>query len=168
KTTWAFIVAQLLEIDLQSKTPEQTAMMSQKLKELGVSELEDSLQSLVFGISKPASQKKVHKSSRKQSQARIDLFDKLSSETSRRIKKDAMAALRKRIGKKLNQSNDELPFWDDLEMQHGLTDSLIQFLEAFTRQTPTLIVIDDIQKENPRALNILRRIITEASDVRLM
>lgn len=49
-----------------------------------------------------------------------------------------------------------------------LVESIIQFLTAFTEQTPTLLVIDDLHVENSYAVTVLKQILDEVKQARLV
>ncbi|HLA42816.1 MAG TPA: adenylate/guanylate cyclase domain-containing protein, partial [Aggregatilineales bacterium] len=168
KTTWTAVVAQLLEIDPHGEFDVQQQIMAEKLEILGIPESRETLLGLVFNTASPVPKTKSKKDIQKQSRVRANLFARLSSEATRQIDKDLIASFRKHVGKILEEKTSEFPFWDDLQMKHGLADSLIQFLRVYTQKKPTLIVIDDLHKENLRALNILKRIMNETTDSHLM
>ena len=170
KTTWATLVGSLLGVNLADDLDSQIEHVSNRLDELELSELKDIFTDLLFDISdrgKPQSDQPAKSAA--ESHTRDELFAKLSSERTLAMNKDEMAQFRDRMKKALgNTGKSQLTFWDDLQAGTSLTESLLDFLKAYTREIKTLIVIDDLHKENPRALKILRRIMSELRGARLM
>ncbi len=50
----------------------------------------------------------------------------------------------------------------------GLAEGVVRFLAAFADQTPTLLVIDDLHQENAQALYVLRHVLDEIKQAKLV
>lgn len=61
----------------------------------------------------------------------------------------------------------DAPF-DDSGERFLVSDAIIRFLMAYTEQTPTLLVIDDLHQENPQALAVLQHVLNEIKQARLV
>lgn len=169
RATWSAIVSQLIDLDSVEGREAQQAKVKATLEALELLRLEDVFNDLLFGTLE------IHKKipSRAQrkaiSRARINIFDRLADTGSLELQRDDQAAVREQVKAALRSTTTaDLLNWAELQLGTSLTEALIAFLEAYTRNTPTLIVIDDLHKEHPRALHILKRIVREISGARLM
>ena len=50
----------------------------------------------------------------------------------------------------------------------SLADGVVRFLSAFADRAPTLLVIDDLHQENARALDVLKRVLDEIKQAKLV
>ncbi len=50
----------------------------------------------------------------------------------------------------------------------GLAEGVVRFLKAFADQTPTLLVIDDLHQENAQALYVLKHVLDEIKQAKLV
>jgi len=167
KATWATLLTQLLEL---TGTPEeQEEILTASLEAMGLNDLKDILSDLLFNTNDQNKRETPKKESRAKSKARDDIFKKLSSERTLAMSKDEMAMFRQRMGKALGTTGAaDLHFWNELQMRMSLTDAMMSFLRVYSHQQAVLIVIDDLHKENQRALNILKRLANEMTDARVM
>jgi class 3 adenylate cyclase/predicted ATPase len=169
KTTWATLIASLLGLSFTAERESQLALLKEHLAELELSDLGDVLTDLIFDTPDVTKTRNSKEQTHADSDTRAELFKKLSSERTLAMNKDEMAQFRKRMKKALGTSGkSQVTFWDELQMGTSLSETLITFLKVYTREMPTLIVIDDLHKENPRALNILKRMTSELQNARLM
>lgn len=169
KTTWARLIRQIMPFEHASDEKEKKSILQELLADLNLSNLEDVFEDLLFATEE-ARLRDTKSQNRSSSKARTDLFAKLSSENTLAMKQDEMAQFRKQMKQRFNtnKSNSELPTWSELDMQTSLTDALSQFLEVYTEDQPVLLIIDDIQKENQRALNILKKVLEQTQGARAM
>jgi class 3 adenylate cyclase len=168
KATWATLVSQLFELDSNDSIEAQSAVMKTCLDKLNLPELLDEFQDLILNLGdQPPVRVATKREKRSSSKLRIDLFSKLEDKAP--AAKEADVQARSQLKRALQRSsNSELPIWSELELGTSVTEALVSFLKAYTQENKTLIVIDNLHKENPRALNILNRIIKELSEARLM
>lgn len=168
KTTWSTLVAQLLDIDPNGDVAQEKQQLQARLGELRLSDIEDVLEDLLFG-SGDHSPAKPARPQRNRSQAREDIFDRLAGENTMKMRKDELASFRAEMKRALRtQSSGTVPSWDELLLKTSLTDALMKLLMTYAEHQPILLVIDDLHKENQRALNVLKRIVNEVSHARLM
>jgi class 3 adenylate cyclase len=169
KTTWASLLMQLSGIDLGSSPEEQKQHFNSVLAELHLTDLEDVLSDLLFDSSesKRAGSRTQKRQAAKSNKALFSLYDKLDGNNDPNAVKSQASEFRQKI-QKLGTSSSNLPSWSELAMGTSLTDALIRFLEVYGKTTPILLVIDDVHKENQRALNLLKRIIAESTNARVM
>jgi predicted ATPase len=169
KATWSTLVGQLLDLEKLPTRAEQRAHVHQALQDLGLQELQQEFDDLLFDITVGGKQNVSKAQVRANSKARNDIFDKLSSDRTLAMKNDELAKLRKNLKRNLSAANSgTLPFWNELEMRSSLTQAVQQFLRAFSANKPVLLAIDDLHKENQRALNVLKKIIHDTEDVHVM
>jgi class 3 adenylate cyclase/tetratricopeptide (TPR) repeat protein len=170
KTTWSLLLHQLLSLDDFETLEEQKEHLELRLGEMGLPDLQEVLSDLLFDSGDGAKSGKSRNPRRRTSEVTSNIFDRLSSESTVQLKKNDMSAFRAQMKKALNTStgaSSGLPSWSELAMGTGLADALIRLLERFSQLQPVLIVIDDLHKENPRALNILKRVVNEVNKARL-
>jgi predicted ATPase len=60
-----------------------------------------------------------------------------------------------------------IPFWQQIQKQTSLPDSIVRFVQVFTEQVPVLLIIDDLHRADANTLDILRRVANEITESRL-
>jgi predicted ATPase len=66
------------------------------------------------------------------------------------------------------ERKEQRPFWQTVQKQTSLPDSIVQFLKKFSEQTPTLLIIDDLHHADANTLSIFNRVLEEISKARLV
>lgn len=171
KSTWSSLVRQLLEIDEAEDLEDQHEHLQLRLMEMGLIDLKEVLSDLVFDSGEGGKSGKTRNPRRRTSEVTSNIFDRLSSESTVQLKKNDMSAFRAQMKKALNTSTGAsggLPSWSELAMGTGLADALIRLLQRHSQNQALVIVIDDLHKENQRALNILKRVANEVSNARMV
>ncbi len=169
KAIWSALVGQLLGLELLDKRETQQEHVHNMLHELGLSELKAEFDDLLFNITENTKQIVSKFEVRAKSKTRNELFDKLSSDHTLAMKGDDLANFRKNLKKNSPMASaTTLPLWNELEMRQSLTEALMRFLKAFSQKHPVLLAIDDLHKENQRAINVLKKITQQLEDARVM
>lgn len=167
KATWGTLIRELLDLNTKQSNAEKDEQLAAQLEQLNLSELKDELSDLILDAPENKTET-IREKQRDTSKIRQDLFLKLAGDETLAMQKDSLATFRNQIKKRLNKSTAQpLPYWNELEMRLSLTEAIKRFLTVYSQQQPILLIIDDIHKENQRAINILKRIIEDLQNARV-
>lgn len=169
KSTWATLVSQILEIDPNLDQTTGRDLLHERLTSLNLLNLQEVLMDILFDVSDQTPTTKTRADRRDESETRRDIFDKLSSDATLAMRKDSLAEFRNQMKMRLAQRTTRgVIDWNELQRGMSLTEALLTLLQSYSQNQPLLIVIDDLHKENQRAMNMLRRIINELQSARIV
>lgn len=170
KTTWATLISQLLHIDRDSANSNARKLLKEELAKLGLTGLEGVFTDLLFDVVLPVE----HPTPRQQTDSEkpagtVDLFNLAARIGSTEEKRSGVFGRARAHVQRDEQANvkSSSALWQQAEMRTSLDEAVAQFLCAFTQKYPTLLVIDDLHRENPQALTILRRVLANTGMMRL-
>ncbi len=153
KTTWATLISQLLGVEPGKDTPQARKSVRDGLRDLNRLDLEGVILDLLFdspqedgGIS--------HDQSIFAGKSDDKLTTSFFASPAHEAKDDSKTSgsdLFKQVGQRMT-----------------IIEGIIEFLKAFTERTPTLLVIDDLQQENPQAIKGLQHILDEIKQAKLV
>jgi class 3 adenylate cyclase/type II secretory pathway predicted ATPase ExeA len=140
KTTWAALVAQLLNVDPAKDSSEARKTLRDRLRDLDLLDLEPTLADLIFDTA-PDEGPDQSKPNRRavvipDESLHVGSASQSHSAPTRRMSRTMLA--------------------------------LVRFLNAYTEKTPTLLVIDDLQHENSQALALLKQVLDEITEAQLV
>jgi len=166
-STWSMLLAQLLDIQVHDAVRARE-QLGASLAELNIEHLTPALAGLLLASAKLAPNEKP--TAPQTPGIRRNVFDIASQTSAPGATPGGIFAL---AGQHLhNNSQTSVQPGADLWQQAGQRistgEAIAQFLAAFTRQHPTLIVIDDLQREHQSALQILSRLLAETTPMRLL
>lgn len=168
RQTWSSIVSQLLRIDPTGSTAEARQTMHDELVALELTQVEQALSDLLFDAP-PAEQapKPAPASDEPKRRSIFDLttsMDEIDAGDSGIFKfaGDQLRAVRE------DTRRTKTGLWKQADMRTSPDEAVAHFLRAFTRRCPSLVVIDDVHRENPQAMHILERILQDAGPMNLM
>jgi adenylate cyclase len=167
KTAWVLLISQLLDINRHADVERQKAQLSESLSALDLSGLIEPFSSLLFEVEEQARPNPAANRRRNASKSTNDIFKKLSSDNTI-ASMDDVNSLRQRIKQSYSGTGGKGAFWSDLQLGTSLSESLVKFLKVYTAETHTLIILDDLHKENQRTLNRLKRVMEDLSGAHLM
>lgn len=175
QSVWAALLFQLLQLDQAKSTPARQRLLHVRLEELGLPELETVFSILLFGTGEratgtfasvvPETALKPEISPKKS----VNIFDLAQTKTDL-SKSGIFGIARDQIQTALENADrkEQRPFWQTVQKQTSLPDSIVQFLQVFAEQTPTLLIIDDLHRADSNALSIFNRVLEEISKARLV
>lgn len=188
KTTWSAIVAQLLDLEVGRRDAEARRLLSERLRSIGLPGVESVLSELLFDSVAPsvAVAPKAAAQTPPATPADAPVND-LPPETQKRVT-DLFAAVQKMSTEEMRRSGlfglmrratennpeasglpvDKSGLWKQAEKRTSLEDGLVSFIRHFCDETPTLIVIDDVHQENSAALELLRYLLANVTQGKLV
>ena len=172
KTTWASLVAQLLDLDL-SDSYEAHKQLEAKFESLQLSQIEPTFSDLLFGLSTGNGTRTVVPSPEETQKERVANIFKIVQEMSLEERKTSgLFGLAKRKseppGTLSKPPNEKSGLWKKADQRTSLKEALVQFLKAYTETQPTLLVIDDLHQENAQALELLKHVLTQVTQTKLV
>ncbi|MBZ0318717.1 MAG: AAA family ATPase [Anaerolineae bacterium] len=93
---------------------------------------------------------------------------KLDSTRSSGIFGDVRDQAQKKVAQAVQSGETMTSLFDAAEQKINIADAVLHFLQAFSNETPTLLVIDDLHSATPEAITILRRVLDEIKKARLV
>ncbi|NJL93936.1 MAG: AAA family ATPase [Anaerolineae bacterium] len=157
KTTLARLVRQLLNLEVDSEEALQAALDA-RLAALGLEDQRDGLRFLLL------SEKTADRSTPQRARSKVaqDIFNRLDSEQGGAIMKDEVRQFQNQLGA---LGAPETSVWSQLQVGVSLTETLVGTLRHLAQAQPLLLVIDDLHKDNPHALRLLRRLLAYLGDL---
>jgi class 3 adenylate cyclase len=166
RQTWASIVSQLLRIDLTGGETARQALKTE-LAALELSQLEPAFAELLFEAippSEPAAKSAAEPPKRRSIFDLAAPMDTISAHDSGVFK----LAGNQLSGLSEDRLKTQTSMWKQADIRTSPDEAVVRFLRTFTRRCPTLIIIDDAHRENPQALHILQRVVSDAGPMALL
>jgi class 3 adenylate cyclase len=170
RSVWTALIAQLFQLDQAKSESAQRRLLQVRLSELDLAELEAVLSMLLFGspvrLSLDGSQAESAPPTGKKGPNIFDLARTKTDLTQSGIFGIAREQLQTALETDTTPSGR--PFWQSVQRRVSLPDSIVRLLQVFADQTPTLLVIDDLQRGDAASMSILKRVLNEITRARLM
>jgi predicted ATPase len=165
-TTWTTLVAQLIGIDPMQDTEEARAVVRECLRDLEKPELESPIIDLVFdpppedvpGVERPAAYDR----------SIFSAADALKDDQGGTGDSGVYGAAKDYMASKEDSKGINSGLFKHASQRVSVIEALIQFLQAYTQKTPTLLVIDNLHLENPQAIHVLRDVLAAIKQARLV
>ncbi|MBI5931592.1 MAG: AAA family ATPase [Chloroflexi bacterium] len=93
---------------------------------------------------------------------------KLDSTRSSGIFGDARDQAQNKVAQAAQSGDTMTSMFEVVDHKINISDAVVRFLQAFSNETPTLLVIDDLHSATPEAVTILRRVLEEIKKARLV
>jgi adenylate cyclase len=175
RTTWATLVAQLLDIDPANEEEGQQKLAAW-LAERGLTQIDPTLSDLLFGVKPPSNSNRAAAPTaaapaQENAQRVNDLFRRFQQMSLEERKTSGMFGVARRRATQSDPNVSPIEtsgVWKQAERRTSLKDSLAQMLQAYTAKQPTLLVIDDLHQENPQALELLKHILEQVTQAKLV
>lgn len=176
QSVWAALMFQLLQLDQAKSEPARRRLLRVRLEELDLAELETVFSILLFNSvdrstsalvpvvrAEPAADQAAP------SKKGVNVFELAQTKTDL-SKSGIFGIARDQLKAALEsaEQKEKSPIWRTVQRQTSLPDSLMRFLQKFTDQTPTMLIIDDLHRGDPNAIAILNRILGEIGKARLV
>ncbi len=162
KTTWATVIAQLLQIDPSKDILEAHKRLREALRDLDLLDLETMIHDLIFGV---------HQDETLEAAAPAEdqnVFTVASSLTTDDPASGLFGVARRSLENKDKLKDSRSGLWKKAVQRVGLAEGIIRFLLTYTATYPTLVVIDDLQLENAQALLLTKQIVESLKQARLV
>jgi class 3 adenylate cyclase len=168
RNIWAALLSQLLQLDQAKSEQAQRRLLRVRLAELGMPDLEPVLNQLFFGsVDNAAPKPPSAEPSPEKKKRTTNVFELAQSEIAP-IKSGIFGIARDQIQAALDAApSSDTPFWQKIQKQTSLPDSVVRFLQVFCEQIPVLLVIDDLHQSDANTLDILKRVLNEITKARL-
>jgi predicted ATPase/class 3 adenylate cyclase len=165
-TTWTTLVAQLIGVDPSRDTEDARAVVRACLRDLEKLELENVLIDLVFdplpedmpGTEKPAAYDR----------SIFAAADALKEPNSGSGDSGVYGAAKEFMDEKEGSKGVHSGLFKRAGQRIGVIEALVDFLQAYTQKTPTLLVIDNLHLENPQAIHVLQDVLAAVKQARLV
>jgi predicted ATPase len=165
-TTWTTLVSQLIGVDPTHDTEETRAVVRDCLRDLEKLELEAPIIDLVFdpppddvpGAEKPSAYDR----------SIFAAADALKDDRSGTGSSGVYGAAKDFMDAKEDSKGISSGLFKRAGQRIGMIEALIEFLQAYTQKTPTLLVIDNLHTENPQAIHVLQDVLTAIKQARLV
>jgi predicted ATPase len=172
KTTWSSLIAQLLDLDL-TNSAEAHKQLEARFETLQLSQIEPTFSDLLFGVStETGTHAAVPPQEQTQAERVADIFKMVQQMSLEERKTSGLFGLAKRRSEPLNTMgkapNEKSGVWKKADQRTSLKEALVQFLKAYTDSQPTLLVIDDLHQENAQALDLLKHVLTQVTQAKLV
>ena len=169
RSVWSALISQLFQLDQAKSESAQLRLLHVRLSELELLELEAVFGMLLFGSPVRLTLEGVQTEGAPQTGKKgPDVFELARTKTDLTtsgifgIAQEQIQALESEL------TPSGRPFWQSVERQVNLPDSMVRLLQVFTNQTPSLLVIDDLQRGDAASLSTLKRVLNEITRARLM
>lgn len=167
RQTWSSVISQLLRLDSADTDAARSALRTE-LVALGLAQIEPALNELIFTADMPA--EAVKADSPAETPKRRSIFDLAASATQVEA---TDSGIFKAAGDQLRSARDadghtRTGLWRQADMRTSPDEAVARFLRAFTQRCPSLVVIDDLQRENPQALQMLDRVVRDLGPMNLL
>jgi class 3 adenylate cyclase len=169
KTTWSSLICQLLRLNRTQGDEAQRKELRERLQQLDLLKLEGVFGDLLFDAVLPAEAAPAAPHEEKPAApSGSDIF-KLASRLADPMEKTSGLFGRARDHLQMSEADqNESSLFQQVEIRTDLSEVIVRFLRVFTHSQPTIIVIDDVHRENPQALQILKRLLAENEPMRLL
>lgn len=174
KTTWAALIAQLLDINPAKRDAEERRKLHDALQALEVIHLEPVLSDLLFEIAPiEETAKRESPSAAPADKQRIaDLFAMFSQMSEQERKTSGMFGVVRRAAEARAQAQQPSAegegLWKKAEQRTSLEEGITRFIRAYCERTPTLLVIDDVHQENAAALETHKHVLSAVTQGQLV
>lgn len=172
KSIWSVLVSQLLQLDQAKSEQAQRRLLRVRLTELGIAELEPVFHQLFFGsldgVMSQEPEPPAPEPSRKKKKRTTNIFE-LAQPEADTPRSGIFGLARDQVQAALAAASPSpsIPFWQQIQKQTSLPDSIVRFVQVFTDQVPVLLIIDDLHRADANTLDILRRVANEIAEARL-
>jgi adenylate cyclase len=168
RNVWAALLFQLLQLDQAKSEHAQRRLLRVRLAEIGTPELEPVFSQFLFGSLDIAAQRPDEETAPTRKKRTTNVFELAQAETDL-TKSGIFGIARDQIQAALQpEAKPAVAFWQKIQEQTSLPDSIVRFLQAVSEQTPLLLIIDDVHQSDSTTLDILRRVINEITTARLV
>ncbi|MBI5959729.1 MAG: AAA family ATPase, partial [Chloroflexi bacterium] len=178
---WAALIFQLLQLDEAKSEPARRRLLKIRLQELELDELDTVFSLLLFGSVErssaglapmvdppPETSAPSAAATLPTDKKKTNVFELAQTKTDL-AKSGIFGIARDQLKAMLDAAEKgERPIWQTVQKQTSLPDSIVHFLQQYTTQTPTLLILDDLHQGDPTALGILNRVLDEITRSRLM
>ncbi len=154
KTTWATLIAQLIGVELGKPTSAARKRIGECLRELNLLDLEAMIDDLLFDSATSSAPDR-------------SIFTVATSRIDDATQTDLFEAAQRYIESK-GESNTSTGFYKKSAQRVALMEGVVRFVKAFTEETPTLLVIDDLHRENRQALDVLKYVLESIKQAKLV
>jgi adenylate cyclase len=168
KNVWAALLFQLLQLDQAKSERAQRRLLRVRLDEIGTPELEAVFNQLLFGSMDTAAQEPRDEAPPSKKKRTTNVFELAQAETDL-TKSGIFGIARDQIQAALQpEAKPSGAFWQKIQEQTSLPDSIVRFLQTASEQSPLLLIIDDLHQSDSTTLDILRRVIETITAARLV
>lgn len=180
KTTWANIISQLLKIDTLTNPEQRRQEVRKQLGALGLLPLESAFNDLLgtsdtAATSAPAPSAPPSEESREITES-SGIFNLAKKKTEPDNKRSGLFSLANNRLSEVDQKEETseigklstTELYKNADMRSSLIEAVGNFVRTFTYIHPTLIVIDDLHRENPQAMQLIKHVLEENSSMRLL
>lgn len=168
KNVWAALLFQLLQLDQAKSESAQRRLLRVRLAEAGIPELEAVFSQWLFGSMDNTPQEPVQIVAPEKKKRTTNVFELAQAETDL-TKSGIFGIARDQIQAALNpEAQPAVAFWQTIQKQTSLPDSIVRFLQTVSEQIPLLLIIDDVHQADSTTLDILKRVINEITSARLV
>ena len=173
RSVWATLLFQLLGLAQAKSEHAQRKLLGARLRELGAAELETVLSVMLFGSYRETQEllSEAHEPTPPTPSASSNLFDlALGEETAQTsgiwgIARDQIQAA---LAAAQPQREQSPSLWQTVEQRVSQADSVVQFLQAYTERTPTMLVLDDLGRADTLTREVLARVLDKLPRAHLM
>lgn len=173
QSVWAALLFQLLQLAQARSEDGQRRLLHARLNEMGTPELEGTLSALLFGTQSQIDDPAGPTESGEDDTAPPDVFS-MVDQTVDLAKSGIWGNISRQLQAALDASAESppeqpaRPFWQTLEKRLSQTESIVQFLNAHTGHTPTLLVFDDLHLVDASTVSILKHVLDAITKAPLM
>lgn len=172
KTNWVAVISQLLDLHSVDEQAARRALLKQRLESLNVPYLFSALSDLLRSVvGDPNLEYVVSETQSDVSEDfRAGLYEKLKQQSETQNQAGIFAIADKLLEDKSETPavSDEIRLWQQLESRTSLTEVIVQFLQAYTKSIPTLLIMDDLHRVNAQALRILNQVVDKIKVAQLV
>jgi class 3 adenylate cyclase len=182
QSMWAALIFQLLQLEQAKSEPAQRRLLHVRLSELGLAELDVVFSLLLFGSTErpvgradrlippsPVPDASQADSTPQTAAKGPNIFELVRTKTDpTKSGIFGIASERLQAALEADSTPSERSFWQSVQKQIGLPDSIVRFLQVFADQTPVLLVVDDLHRGDAASLAILKRVLNDITRARLM
>jgi adenylate cyclase len=167
QNVWAALLFHLLQLDQAKSEQAQRRLLRVRLAEGGVPELEPVFSQLFFGSLDSTVQEPIAEPPAKKKRT-TNIFELAQMETDL-TKSGIFGIARDQLKAALETtSGPPTPFWQQVQKQTSLPDSIVRLLQTFSDQMPILLIIDDLHRTDSTALDILKHVVNGITAARLV
>ncbi len=172
RSVWATLLFQLLQLAQAKSEQAQRKLLSARLRELQVAELEPALSVMLFGSYHEAQHVLAKNDAAASSPATTpNVFDLAQVEDAAQtsgiwgIARDQIQAA---LSSASAGAQNSPSLWQTVQQRVGLADCVVQFLRAYTERTPALLVVDDLHRADTLTREVLAHVLAELPRAHLM
>ncbi|HEX3051655.1 MAG TPA: adenylate/guanylate cyclase domain-containing protein [Aggregatilineaceae bacterium] len=166
RSVWAAILFQLLQLEQGKSEEAQRRLLHVRLQEMELQELEGVFIQLLFAVASKPKQRATESAEETKPKRSTNIFE--LAQANSELNTSGLFGMARRQLETAETARTESSLWQRVEKQISLPEAIVRFVQDFSNDTPTLIVIDDAHQGDPQTLSILKRVLEEISKAKLV